>query len=137
MKEDELYDFQPIDPYAADRAARRAAFTEAKAQEALRALTPAETRTGVSDRTAAALNEVAVVKHWLYDHGVTAATNPALIALDRIEQALRHDDRAEQCRQCGVRPGKSRIDPYAQEIEGRTVRVFICDACMHEREMDI
>lgn len=43
-------------------------------------LTPAEARTGISDRTAAALNDVAVMRR-------TGVANAA--RLDRIEQALR------------------------------------------------
>jgi hypothetical protein len=43
----------------------------------------------------------------------------------------------EECRQCGERPGKWRIDPYSQDVENTVMHVFLCDECTREREEDI
>lgn len=37
---------------------------------------------------------------------------------------------------CG-KPGKLRIDPYKQDIEGRTVWTVMCDECCHQACEDI
>ena len=41
-----------------------------------------------------------------------------------------------KCEDCGEE-GKETTCPYAEEINGTTIEVILCDNCYHDRCMDI